>query len=146
MFREPPPIFCTKWLQFEVTDFQGAYNAILRRPGYTKFMVVPNYTYLKLKMTGHLGLLWRPPHSKQPTSAKKLARSSHQYKPSQELVKLRRGAESRNGPDAPKAGFGAFKSAEDTKDVRIDDANSSKHVRIGAALSDRQGCALIDFL
>ena len=37
---------------FEVVDFPGSYHAILGRPCYAKFMVVPNYTYLKLKMSG----------------------------------------------------------------------------------------------
>ena len=33
-------------------DFLGSYHAILGRPCYAKFMVIPNYTYLKLKMPG----------------------------------------------------------------------------------------------
>ena len=37
-------------LTFEVVDFLGSYHAILGRPCYAKFMAVPNYTYLKLKM------------------------------------------------------------------------------------------------
>jgi hypothetical protein len=45
-----PTNFCTERLQFEVVDFPGCYNAILERLCYTKFMVVPNYTYLKLKI------------------------------------------------------------------------------------------------
>ena len=39
-------------LTFEVVDFLGSYHAILERPCYVKFMVIPNYTYLKLKMPG----------------------------------------------------------------------------------------------
>jgi hypothetical protein len=39
-------------LTFEVVGFQGAYHAILGRPCYAKFMAVPNYTYLKMKMSG----------------------------------------------------------------------------------------------
>ena len=35
-----------------MVDFPGSYHAILGRPCYTKFMVIPNYTYLKLKMLG----------------------------------------------------------------------------------------------
>jgi hypothetical protein len=37
-------------------------------------------------------------------------------------------------------------SAEDTKDIQIDAIDTSKHIRIGAALSDRQGSTLVDFL
>ena len=39
-------------LTFEVVGFKGTYHAILGRPCYTKFMAIPNYTYLKLKMSG----------------------------------------------------------------------------------------------
>ena len=42
---------------FEVVWFPPVYHAILGRPCYTKFMVVPNYTYLKLKMPGPCGVI-----------------------------------------------------------------------------------------
>jgi len=35
-----------------VVDFPGSYHAILGQPCYAKFMAIPNYTYLKLKMPG----------------------------------------------------------------------------------------------
>ncbi|XP_066341790.1 uncharacterized protein [Miscanthus floridulus] len=44
--------FCLEVLTFEVVDFLGSYHAILRHPCYAKFMAIPNYTYLKLKMLG----------------------------------------------------------------------------------------------
>jgi hypothetical protein len=44
-------------LTFEVVGFGGTYHAILGRPCYAKFMAVPNYTYLKLKMPGPSGII-----------------------------------------------------------------------------------------
>ena len=44
-------------LTFEIADFPGTYHAILGQPCYTKFMAVPNYTYLKLKMPGPHGVI-----------------------------------------------------------------------------------------
>ena len=44
-------------LTFEVVGFKGTYHAILGRPCYAKFMAVPNYTYLKLKMSGPNGVI-----------------------------------------------------------------------------------------
>jgi hypothetical protein len=44
--------FHTKHLQFEVADFETAYNAFLGRPTLTKFIPIPHYGYLVLKMTG----------------------------------------------------------------------------------------------
>jgi hypothetical protein len=50
-------IFRTETLTFEVVGISGTYHAILRRPAYSKFMVVPNYTYLKLKIPGPKGVI-----------------------------------------------------------------------------------------
>jgi hypothetical protein len=47
-----PANFCKEMLTFEVVGFRGAYHTILGRPCYAKFMAVPNYTYLKMKMPG----------------------------------------------------------------------------------------------
>ena len=40
-----------------MVDFLGSYHVILGRPCYTKFMAIPNYTYLKLKMLGPNGII-----------------------------------------------------------------------------------------
>ena len=42
----------TETITFDVVGFPRTFHAILRRPCYAKFMAVPNYTYLKLKMLG----------------------------------------------------------------------------------------------
>ena len=47
-----PSNYRTETLTFEVVGFHGTYHAILGRPCYVKFMAIPNYTYLKLKMPG----------------------------------------------------------------------------------------------
>ena len=49
--------FRSKVLTFEVVDFLGSYHAILGRPCYAKFIAIPNYTYLKLKMPGPNGII-----------------------------------------------------------------------------------------
>jgi hypothetical protein len=49
--------FRKETLTFEVVGFRGAYHAILGRPCYAKFMAVPNYTYLKMKMLGPNGVI-----------------------------------------------------------------------------------------
>ena len=46
-----------KTLTFEVVRFHRTYHAILGRPCYAKFMAIPNYTYLKLKMLGPCGVI-----------------------------------------------------------------------------------------
>ena len=52
-----PLNFRRKTLTFEVIDFHGTYHAILGRPCYAKFMAIPNYVYLKLKMPGPKGVI-----------------------------------------------------------------------------------------
>jgi len=49
--------FTKETLTFEVVGFRGTYHAIIGRPGYAKFMAIPNYTYLKLKMPGPKGVI-----------------------------------------------------------------------------------------
>jgi hypothetical protein len=52
-----PSNFRKETLTFEVVGFRGTYHVVLGRPCYAKFMVVPNYTYLKLKMPGPNGVI-----------------------------------------------------------------------------------------
>ena len=47
-----PTNYRTETLTLDVVRFHGTYHAILGHPCYAKFMAVPNYTYLKLKMSG----------------------------------------------------------------------------------------------
>jgi hypothetical protein len=49
--------FHTEYLSFEVADFKSSYHAILGRPMLARFMVVPQYTYLVLKMSAPKGVL-----------------------------------------------------------------------------------------
>jgi hypothetical protein len=50
----------TEFIQFEVADFETSHHAILERPALAKFMAIPHYPYLLLKMLGpHIILsLW----------------------------------------------------------------------------------------
>ena len=49
--------FCTEYVNFLVADFDKAYHAILGRPALTKFMAMPHYSYLVLKMPAPRGVL-----------------------------------------------------------------------------------------
>ncbi|XP_066320205.1 uncharacterized protein [Miscanthus floridulus] len=49
--------FRVDYVNFLVADFNTPYHAILGRPALTKFMVVPHYTYLVLKMSTEQGVL-----------------------------------------------------------------------------------------
>jgi hypothetical protein len=47
----------TEFLRFEVASFDCGYNAIIGRPGLAKFMAIPHYLYLILKMPGPQGII-----------------------------------------------------------------------------------------
>jgi hypothetical protein len=44
-------------LEFEVMNWPSQYHAILRRPAFAKFMAVPHYAYLTLKILGPKGTI-----------------------------------------------------------------------------------------
>ena len=52
-----PDHFRTDYVNFVVADFDGTYHAILGRPSLTKFMAIPHYRYLVLKMPTEKGVL-----------------------------------------------------------------------------------------
>jgi hypothetical protein len=56
-FGETRENYRTEYVKFEVADFETSYHAILGRPAITKFMAVPHYTYLVLKMPSPAGVL-----------------------------------------------------------------------------------------
>jgi hypothetical protein len=49
--------FRMETIQFEVTDFKTMYNAFLGRPTLSKFMAIPHYAYLALKMPWPRGVI-----------------------------------------------------------------------------------------
>jgi hypothetical protein len=52
-----PENYRTEFLRFKVANFDCGYNAIIERPGLVKFMAIPHYTYMILKMPGPQGII-----------------------------------------------------------------------------------------
>jgi hypothetical protein len=52
-----PENYRTEFLRFEVANFDCGYNTIIGRPGLAKFMAIPHYTYMILKMLGPQGII-----------------------------------------------------------------------------------------
>jgi hypothetical protein len=65
----------TKFIKFEVANFKSLYHAILGRPALAKFMVVPHYVYLLLKMPGRSGVVTVV----EPPELFRLKCASHRY-------------------------------------------------------------------
>ena len=49
--------FHSETMEFEVVNWRSQYHAILGRPAFARFMVVPLYAYLQLKMPGPKGII-----------------------------------------------------------------------------------------
>jgi hypothetical protein len=52
-----PENYRTEFLRFEVASFDCGYNAIIGRPGLAKFMAIPHYSYMILKMPEPQGII-----------------------------------------------------------------------------------------
>jgi hypothetical protein len=52
-----PENYRTEFLRFEVASFDCRYNAIIGTPGLAKFMAIPHYSYMILKMPGPQGII-----------------------------------------------------------------------------------------
>ena len=132
-----PDNFRKEPLTFEVVGFHGTYHAILGRPCYAKFMAVPNYAYLKLKMPGPKGVITIS------------ASYQHAYQCDVECCEYA-GAlvESealmtdldrleKEVPD-PKKATGTFKSAEGVKDVLLDpNSPNGRALKVSATLDPK---------
>jgi hypothetical protein len=132
-----PSNFRKETLTFEVVGFRGTYHAVLRRPCYAKFMVFPNYTYLKLKMSGPNGVITVG------------STYQHAYECDMECVEYAEAliesealiadleSLSKGVPDA-KRHAGNFEPAEAVKSVPLDPSNdASRKVRIGSKLDPK---------
>jgi hypothetical protein len=114
-----------------VVGFRGTYHAVLGRPCYAKFMAVPNYTYLKLKMPGPNRVITIGPTYK------------HAFECDVECVEYAEAliadleSLSKEVPDV-KHHAGNFEPAETVKSVPLDlSGDASKQIRIGSELGPK---------
>jgi hypothetical protein len=132
-----PVNFRKETLTFEVVGFHGTYHAILGRPCYAKFMAVPNYTYLKLKMSGPKGIITVGPFYE------------HAYEYDVECIEHREAilesaaliadldGLAKEIPD-PKRHAGSFEPAEDVKLVPLNPTNPDERaLNVSATLDPK---------
>jgi hypothetical protein len=122
---------------FEVVDISSPYHALLGRPALAKFMVVPYYAYLKMKLLGPRGViivsgsfkksLACAKESSQLAEALVIAEEKRQLLHCMELAQQ----------DVPvrQSPVEQFKPADDTKKILLDESDPSKFVIIGTGLS-----------
>jgi hypothetical protein len=132
-----PSNFRRETLTFEVVGFRGTYHAVLGRPCYAKFMVVPNYTYLKLKMSGPKGIITVESTYRHAYECDVECVEYVEAIAESEALIVDLECLSKEAPDA-KRHAGNFESAEAVKSVSLDPSNDAgKQVRISSELDPK---------
>jgi hypothetical protein len=132
-----PSNFWKETLTFEVVGFRGTYHMVLGRPCYAKFMVVPNYTYLKLKMPGPKGIITVGSTYRHAYECDVECVEYAEALTESEALIADLGCLSKEAPDA-KRHAGNFEPAEAVKIVALDPSNDAcKQIRIGSELDPK---------
>jgi hypothetical protein len=132
-----PSNFRKETLTFEVVGFYGTYHAMLGWPCYAKFMAIPNYTHLKLKMLGPNGVI--TVHTTYQHAYECDVECCEYAEAIIEFEALAAELEARHkeAPD-PKRPTSSFKPIEGVKEVLLDPSGSNnKTVRVGTALDPK---------
>ena len=126
---------------FEVVDLNNTYHALLGCPTLAKFMAVPHYAYLKMKLPGPQSVI-----TVAGCYRRSMECASASFKIAESLVltaekKIMMRNIAHLQQDMPAgmkpAGDMAFQPSMDTKQVPLDPAERSKGVTIGAGLDSK---------
>jgi len=110
-----------------VVGFRGTYHAIIGRPGYAKFMAIPIYTYLKLKMPAPKGDITVSSSYEHAYECDiEFVEYGEAVESSTELA-LKLEAFTAEAPE-PKRHTGSFEAAEGTKKILLDPNGSDDKV------------------
>jgi hypothetical protein len=136
--------FRIEFIKFEVANFESSYHAILGRPALSKFMAVPHYVYLLLKMPGQSGVLTLRGDLKKPydcnQEAIQYASTTRVPDASGEVLAAAQQL-SQAGLEIPtrKASESSIQSTGDValKTIQLQEGDSSKTAVIGAGLVEK---------
>jgi hypothetical protein len=134
----------TEFIKFEVASFESSYHAILGRPALAKFMAVPHYVYLLLKMPGLRGVLALRGDLKKSydcnQEAIQYASTTRVLDASGEVLTAAQQL-SQSGLEIPsrKASKSSIQSTDDVaiKTIQLQEGDSSKTVVIGTGLGEK---------
>nr|AAT44283.1 putative polyprotein [Oryza sativa Japonica Group] len=126
--------FRTENVYFEVADFETAYHAILGRSALAKFMAVPHYTYMMMKMPGPRGVISLRSDIKQAVTCDK---ESCEMAQTREVAiareDIRLAATTASEGEVPMAKISkSGESVDKTKKIPLDPSDPTKTVVIGA--------------
>ena len=118
-----------------MVGFPRTFHAILGRPCYVKFMAIPYYTYLKLKISSPSGVITVGTSFQRDNECEvKCCDHTTAIVTSREPAAIRKEV-AKEAPD-PKRSVGSFELVEGSKEVLVDPRSTEgKMVRIGTTLS-----------
>jgi hypothetical protein len=122
---------------FEVVEISSPYHALLGHPALAKFMAVPHYAYLKMKLPGPRGVITVSGSFKKSLAC---AKESSQLAEALVIAKekwqlLHRVELAQQDVPVRQSPVEQFKPANDTKKILLDERDPSKFVIIGTGLS-----------
>ena len=126
---------------FEVVNLSSPYHAIFGRPALAKFMAVPHYAYLKMKMPGPNGVITVSGDFVRSMECASLgSRLAEALVIAEELEEIKRRVELSKADLAAAVmpeSKSSFKPDQDAKKIRLDEAHPERYVTIGANLSPK---------
>jgi hypothetical protein len=126
-----------KPIWFVMVDISSPYHALLSRPALAKFMAVPHYAYLKMKLPGPRGVItitgWYRKSMECARASSQLAEQLVIPKEKRQL--LHRVALTQQDMPVRQSSVQQFQSANDTKKILLDESEPAKFFVIGANLS-----------
>jgi hypothetical protein len=122
---------------FEVVDISSPYHALLGRLALAKFMVVPHYAYLKMKLPGPRGVITvLGSFKKSLACAKESSQLAEALVITEEKRQLLHRVElAQQDVLVRQSPVEQFKLANDTKKILLDESDPTKYVIIGTGLS-----------
>jgi hypothetical protein len=124
---------------FEVVDISSPYHALLGRPALAKFMAVPHYAYLKMKLPGPRGVIIVSGCFKKLLEC---ARASSQLAEALVIAEekwqlLHRMVLTQQDMPVRQSPVEQFQPANDTKKIMLDESDPTKFAIIGTGVSTK---------
>jgi hypothetical protein len=123
-------------LHFEVVDWPSQYHAILGRPAYARFLAVPHYAYLKLKMPGPKGpITVKGDFQKSDKCDSEFNKISQSFGMQEELEEISKTNNHAVLPEAKRpVPDDAFDATNDTKKYQVHPTDQSKTAMVSSSL------------
>jgi hypothetical protein len=123
-------------LEFEVMDWPSQYHAILGRPAFAKFMAVPHYAYLMLKIPGPKGTITvQGSFEVSNTSDKEFNRLAQTFSMTAEYARLKGKTNHNVLPDVGRSlPDQAFDGTQDSKKIQVHPTDPNKTTSIAVNL------------